>query len=235
MSTTASAYSETSYDNIANALYEALNSHDPDYGYIYFVRNITTDFVRVGITYNIVDKMNSYEDEKFKSYQLDGFIYAKNPNEILNQMKNEYKEYIHSANFFTLNITKSEEIIKIFDGKFIKARLNRYLNISQGIVFGYTPWDKIYKDNLQISNQILKFMEDQNLTSIETTVNELKSYIFNRNAIEQKEIRKYLKLFPYSISVKRYNSYWVGHNVLGRTYIITTDHLKEIIAKYNNQ
>jgi hypothetical protein len=137
---TASIFNPEWYEKVSS---EIVNSHqEKNVGYVYFAKPIKSDFVKIGMSLNVTERVKSLQHQ-FGKMNLLGFIYTENYKAFEKEAHEYFKQNNISGEWFELDIRHIQNFIEKNLGVFLNKSISECL-IDQGCVLNKeTNFDKV--------------------------------------------------------------------------------------------
>jgi hypothetical protein len=130
---------------------ELLKESSSSFGYVYFIKNKSNgDFVKIGKTSNITNRMKSFRTSMGNELYLVGFIYTDKQDELEKELHIEFSDYRDVGEWFNLEYSALVKKIKKLNGVLVGgywgkssyAIDHKCFNVFSDI-FNFEPyWDK---------------------------------------------------------------------------------------------
>lgn len=178
---TINMFSEDWYNDTSNAL---MNISFETYGYVYFIKNNSSVDIKIGVSYNINDRMKSYRTAFSGEIFLIGYIYCENYKELEKEIHNLYKDKRISGEWFNVSVNDVRDVLIKYNGKFINSEFSKKSFIDKYYYsnFNNTKYSmdfSILKIGERITHrELYKYCDNVSVTIL---IKELKSYCLNKN------------------------------------------------------
>lgn len=215
-------FKEKFYDILTNNVFNDLFGTESNYGYVYFIRVRNKSLCKIGMTNNIMSRINSFKTTLGNDIQLDGFIYSQKYKEL---EKNIHKLLEHkrtSGEWFDLKISESIDVLKSENGVLCISKIDNNLIINDGLFISGKKNIIVEQNNLtgkiNVVDEINKFLNDNDLNLLYASLKEIRLNILKGFTLSQKELMSILtdsyKIYP----LKRYKSFFDKITVVGKPF-----------------
>ena len=127
---TKSIFSQEWYENVSNEIIKA--SKQKHKGYVYFAKPTKSNFIKIGMSYDVKERVKSLESN-FGAMVLLGFIYDYDYSKLEKKLHNHFKDKNISGEWFELELTEVLEYLKFNNGVIVNKQISQCL-IDQGFV-----------------------------------------------------------------------------------------------------
>jgi hypothetical protein len=121
------------YNNVVNGVFEDLENKST-FGYVYFIKYQSTDAIKIGMSTNIINRLNNIKTSNTDKMFLIGYIYTEQYNSLERTLHKQYKENRLTGEWFNLNINQVINAIRENNGHVVNCLFDKKLIIEDGVV-----------------------------------------------------------------------------------------------------
>jgi hypothetical protein len=195
---TMNLFNDTWYIDVTRKLME---SQDVPKGYVYFIGLGKSNVVKIGYSYNLIKRLESFKTVFRNQLYLYGYIYTEDFRDKENELHKKFFEFRTSGEWFKLNRSQIINCLKDEGGQLVNGYITKKSNIVLGEFYGFK--DEVTNiENDAYYADLYNFLDEY-----------IKEGVFYRNSEVRDLIRdidvKYHDLSPKKIVMKI--KQWANH------------------------